>query len=97
MVRDLSLVGPFTVTAEPALLGLARTALRSHSALAVERERQATARLAIWWPGEDPNWLPAPRRTVPGHGAARGRAGMRPAMQDRGMAGEGCCRCQPGA
>jgi len=51
MVRDLSLVGPLTVTAESALLGLARTALRSHTALAVERERQATARLAIWWPG----------------------------------------------
>jgi len=51
MVRDLSLVGPLTVTAESALLGLARTALRSHTALAVER--QATARLAIWWPGED--------------------------------------------
>ena len=51
MVRDLSLVGPLTLTAKPALLGLARTALRSPTALAVERERQATARLAIWWPG----------------------------------------------
>jgi len=54
MVRDLSLVGPLTVTAEPALLGLARTALRSYTALAVVRERQATARLAIWWPGGRP-------------------------------------------
>jgi hypothetical protein len=50
-VRGLSLVGPLTVTAELALLSLARTGVRSHTGPAVERG-QAAARLAIWWPGE---------------------------------------------
>jgi len=52
-VRDLSLVGLLMVMAEPALLSLARTALRSHTAPAVERG-QATARLAVRWPVERP-------------------------------------------
>jgi hypothetical protein len=50
-VRDLSLVGPLTVTAEPVLLSLARTGFRSHTGPAVE-QGQAAARLPIWWPGE---------------------------------------------
>ena len=52
MVRGLSLVGPLRVTGEPALLSSARPGLRSRIAVAVQRERQATARLAGWWPGE---------------------------------------------
>ena len=48
MVRDLSLAGPLTATAKPAVLSSARPAPRSCTALAVKRERQATARLAIW-------------------------------------------------
>jgi hypothetical protein len=48
-VRDLSSVDPLTVMAEPALLSLARTALRSHTAPVVEGG-QAIARLAIWRP-----------------------------------------------
>jgi hypothetical protein len=50
-VRDLSLVDPLTVMAEPALLSLARAALRSHTAPAAEGG-QAAARLAVWRPGE---------------------------------------------
>jgi hypothetical protein len=92
-VRDLSLVDPLTVMAEPALLSLARTALRSRTAPAVEGG-QATARLAVWWPGEDLKMSATSPLDVP--------AGMRPAMRDRGVAGErpacpGCCRWQRGA
>jgi hypothetical protein len=51
-VRDLSLVDPLMVMAEPALLSLARAALRSHTAPAVEGG-QAIARLSVWWPGKE--------------------------------------------
>lgn len=48
MVRDPSLASLLAVEMVPALLSLAHAALRACTELAVERERQATARLAIW-------------------------------------------------
>ena len=76
-MRDLSLAGPLTVMAEPALLSLARTGFRSHTGPAVE-QGQATARLAIGWPGERPQgerlltagcpWRDETSRAAPGGG-----------------------------
>jgi hypothetical protein len=86
-VRDLSLVDPLTVMVEPALLSLARTALRSHTAPVVEGG-QAIARLSLWGRWKDLK-MSAPSRSDVHAG--------RPAMQDREMVGEGCCRCLPGA
>jgi hypothetical protein len=50
MVRELSLAGPPMVTEKSAVLSSARSAPRSCTAPAMEREREATARLAIWRP-----------------------------------------------
>ena len=49
VVRDPSLAGLLAVVVVSALVNLARAALRAHTVLAVERDRQVTARLAIWW------------------------------------------------
>ena len=67
MVRDPSLAGLLTVVVVSALANLARAALRAHTALAVERERQVTERLAIWWSAGRSK--PAPRR-LPGNSGA---------------------------
>jgi hypothetical protein len=72
VLRDPSLVGLLSFSLVPALLSLSRAALRAWLQLAVERERQATARLAIWCrtappPLSSPRKPAAPRRRVRGH------------------------------
>ena len=67
MLRDPSLAGLLMASLVPALLNLSRAALRAWLLLAVERERQATARLAIWCCTAPPPLSPALRGRVPGH------------------------------
>ncbi len=62
MVRDPNLAGFLTVALASAL-SFACALLRTWLLLEVERERQATARLAIWWSVGRPQPSPAPKPT----------------------------------
>jgi hypothetical protein len=63
VVPDPNLAGLLTVALVSAL-SFACALLRTWLLLEVERERQATARLAIWWFAGRPQPSPAPKPTL---------------------------------